>query len=255
MTATGTSAYRYGTAFQQYAAEQAQRSAEAVVPLILEVLDSRSVLDVGCGNGMWLKWYQSHGVAEVIGIDGDYVAPETLLIPRERFRALDICVPFDLERRFDLVQCLEVAEHIRPEASRTLVASLTTHGHHVLFSAAVPGQGGENHLNERSYEFWRQLFAERGYVPFDFVRPLLQHRPEVAYWYRYNTILYIHESVVPNLPARLLQARVPVGVPIPDVSPLAFQLRKTILRLTPRAIVSRLAVLRHKLTPIRYASE
>ena len=168
---------------------------------------------------------------------------------------MDICLPFHLDRRFDLVQCLEVAEHVPPDASRMLIDNLTAHGHHVLFSAAVPGQGGENHLNERTYEFWRQLFEERGYTPIDFIRPLLQHRSDVAYWYRYNVLLYVHESALANLPAPLLQTRVLPGVTIPDVSPLAFQIRKAILRLTPRAVVSRLAVLRHKLTPIRYASE
>ncbi len=199
--------------------------------------------------------YRSNGVTDIVGIDGDYVEPETLLIPEDRFKAVDICLPFHLNRRFDLVQCLEVAEHVPPDASRALIDNLTAHGHHVLFSAAVPGQGGENHLNEHTYEFWRQIFAERGYAPIDFIRPLLQQRPDVAYWYRYNVLLYVHESAMENLPAPLLQARVPTGTTIPDVSPLAFRLRKVILRFTPRAVVSRLAVLRHKLTPIRYASE
>jgi hypothetical protein len=204
---------------------------------------------------MWLRWYRSNGVADIQGIDGHYVEPQTLLIPPDRFTPEDICLPFHVGRQFDLVQCLEVAEHVPPGASRALIDNLTAHGRHVLFSAAVPGQGGENHLNEHTYEFWRQLFHERGYVPFDFIRPLLQHRTDVAYWYRYNVILYVHESVVANLPQQVLKTRVPAGTAIADVSPLAFRLRKAILRVTPRAVVSRLAVLRHKLTPIRYASE
>jgi len=148
--------YQYGTAFQRYAAEQAQSSAQAVVPLMIDVLKCRSVLDVGCGNGMWLRWYRANGVADILGIDGDYVEPQTLLIPPDRFKAVDICLPFHLDHRFDLVQCLEVAEHVPPDASRALIDNLTTHGRHVLFSAAVPGQGGEAELTETFYEAARE---------------------------------------------------------------------------------------------------
>src|SRR5688500_3824210 len=104
MAITGTDGYQYGTAFQRYAAEQAQSSDQAVVPLVLGALKCRSVLDVGCGNGMWLRWYRSQGIADIVGIDGNYVEPQTLLIPADRFKAVDICLPFHLDRRFDLVQ-------------------------------------------------------------------------------------------------------------------------------------------------------
>src|SRR6187401_1152885 len=95
--------YQYGTAFQRYAAEQAQRSVQVIVPLLLDVLKYRSVLDVGCGNGMWLRWYASNGIADIVGLDGDYVEPQILLIPEDRFKAVDIRFPFRLDRRFDLV--------------------------------------------------------------------------------------------------------------------------------------------------------
>ena len=126
--------------------------------------------------------YTESGASEVIGVDGDYLLPGQLLFDASRFRPVDVARSFRLERTFDLAQCLEVAEHLDPAASETLVDNLVAHAPIVVFSAAPPGQGGENHLNERPYEFWRDLFAARDYQLFDFLRPQIRNRPEVEAW-------------------------------------------------------------------------
>ena len=93
------------------------RSARQVIPLLIEHVRPASVLDVGCGQGAWLAAWRELGITDVIGVDGNYVEQDDLLIPREHFVARDLTERLSLDRRFDLVQSLEVAEHLRPEAS------------------------------------------------------------------------------------------------------------------------------------------
>src|SRR5438105_14504250 len=232
--------------FYRYLEQGATRSAQIVVPLVLDRLHMKSVLDVGCGAGAWLAEYRAQGLPSYMGVDGDYIKPSSLLIPSAAFVSCDLAKPFDLEKRFDLVQCLEVAEHIPAHASRVLVANLVTHGDFVLFSAAIPGQGGENHVNEQPYDFWRMLFAEHGYSAYDFLRPLLRTEASVEVWYRQNTILYVADRSRSQLHPSVAETRVPDHEPIRDVSSVPYKLRTRILAHLPVKWVSRLAVLKHR---------
>ena len=245
--------HQYDRTFHRYAERAAARSARTIVPLIASALNYESVLDVGCGTGAWLREYARQGAAQVLGLDA--VDKAELLIAPDQFRALDVSQPFDVGRCFDLVQCLATAEHIPPEASRTLVANLTTHGRHILFSAAVPGQGGEHHVNERPYEFWRRLFAEHRFVALDLVRPAIASLQQVDFWYRYNMLLYVHENSLGQLPLDVRRTRVPDRVPIPDVAPITYRIRKALLRHVPRSVVTGLATGKHVLVTRRRESD
>jgi SAM-dependent methyltransferase len=239
--------YRYDRLFYEYIRDGSARSANALLPHVIGALGVNSVVDVGCGAGAWLAAYERLGVADHIGVDGDYVDRAMLLIAAAKFLPRDICLPFDLDRRFDLVQCLEVGEHIPTAASATLVDNIVRHGKRVLFSAAVPGQGGEEHINEQPYGFWRKLFAERGFRLFDFVRPRIQTEDKIEYWYRYNVLFYCHDDVISELPSAVAAARVPDDARVNDYSPAAYRFRKAVMRLLPRQAVSTLAMLKHRL--------
>jgi SAM-dependent methyltransferase len=236
----------YDENFFGYLELSSLRSARAAVPIVLKLLPVNSILDVGCGAGAWLSEYRKAGVADVVGLDGDYVGPETLLVPRDVLRALDVSRPFDLGRRFDLVQCLEVAEHLPTAASETLIANLARHGDRVLFSAAVPGQGGQNHLNEQSLEFWRAVFGTQGFLPFDGFRAAFTGSKEVEPWYRYNMLLYVRKEVIGSLPPAIRAMEVPPGEHIADITPLLYRIRKRIIGRLPRELVSRLASAKHR---------
>jgi SAM-dependent methyltransferase len=184
--------------------DNTRASAEAVVPLVLELTAARSVVDVGCGVGTWLDVFRRAGVDDVFGVEGDWVDRERLVVPDDRFRARDLRSPLDLGRRFDLAVSLEVAEHLPPECAAAFVDSLTALAPVVLFSAAVPFQGGRGHLNERWPSWWAELFAGRGYAAADAVRPALWNRPEVRVWYVQNTLLFVdreHLATRPRLAA------------------------------------------------------
>lgn len=225
-------AYSYDEHFLQYTV-RAACSAERITSLVFPALAPHSVLDVGCAVGVWLAAWQRAGAADICGVDGDYVDSSRLHIPGDRFFRHDLNLPFDLGRRFDLVQSLEVAEHLPAAAAAGFVASLVRHSKRVLFSAAPPGQGGENHINEQPYDYWRALFAVHGYKPIDWLRPLLANDSAVARWYRYNLMIYVHGSEIASLPQSLQAAVIPDGQAIADVSPLSYRARKSVVRLLP----------------------
>jgi SAM-dependent methyltransferase len=231
---------RYDQSFFEYVNSGAVRSARRVLPLF-DNLSINSVLDVGCGQGAWLSVWQELGVVDVVGVDGKYVDSTALKISHEKFIVADLQDLFRLGRRFDLVQCLEVAEHLPASSASALVESLTNHADIVFFSAAAKGQGGENHINEQPYDYWRTLFHEFGFVPIDFLRPRIIADEEIEPWYRYNSFLYVRRSKIAELPSEYGAALVEEGEPLRDLSPMAYRLRKLIIGLLPVFAVSALS--------------
>jgi len=136
----------------------------------------------------------------MLGLDGDYVPRDQLAIDGALFRSTDLAVPFDLGRVYDLVVSLEVAEHLPASAAEDFVASLVRHGSLVLFSAAIPGQGGTGHLNEQWQIYWVEAFARHGYRAYDVVRPAIWNIQEIASCYRQNTLVFATETAVAQSP-------------------------------------------------------
>lgn len=180
----------YDSAFFASLHGYAADSARVMVPLVLDLVHPRSVVDVGCGDGTWLAAFAAAGIADYMGIDGDYVRPEDLKIPADRFQPRDLSKPFSVPRKFDLAMSLEVGEHLPESSAAQFVSDLTSLGEVVLFSAAVPAQGGTNHVNERPPGYWAELFARLGYLACDCLRPRIWNDPKVAWWYAQNVALY-----------------------------------------------------------------
>jgi hypothetical protein len=175
-------------------------SARAVVPHVLRFVSPKSVVDIGCGEGLWLKAFNEAGIADIDGFDGNYVVRENLKIPRERFHAANLEEKISLTREYDLAVCLEVAEHVSDKNSRQLVESLTSAAPVILFSAAIPGQGGVHHINEQWPEYWRVRFEERGYVPVDCLRMKLWNDPQVMFFYSQNIMFYVQKEKLGEYP-------------------------------------------------------
>ena len=231
----------YSSEFFDYIDSGSRASAQAVSRLLLGEMTIGSLLDVGSGHGAWAAEWLRAGVGDVVAVDGDYVDPGQLAIPAGHFRAHDLSRPLDLERRFDLVQSLEVAEHIAAEHADGFVDNLVRHGDVILFSAAVPHQGGEHHVNEQPPQYWRERFAQRGYAVFDWVRPQIIDRREVKAWYRYNSFLYANAAGQQRLSQAVRDARVPDGEPLQMGGNLAWALRRAAVRLVPSGLVKPIA--------------
>ena len=242
MSVSSSSKSVYDAEFFAYTSSQSHKSAQAIIPVLRELLPFvNSVADFGCAQGVWLKSWSENGIEDIQGIDGDYVDQSKLAIPADRFHAQDLNDSIDLGRDFDLAYSLEVAEHLRPENSARFVDTLTRHSKIVLFSAAPPGQGGESHINERSFDSWRALFGSKSYAAYDCVRPRIAARGDVAFWYRYNVMLYVHSDLAATLPDAVRATRIADGDRIADISPALFRLRKLIVRLMPGGVQNALA--------------
>ena len=239
--------YTYNGEFFDYLSKGAGRSARQIIPLLTELLKIRSVLDVGCGYGAWLREWNNQGVTDFIGVDGVYIDDAKLLIPSKHFIRCDIGRPFALGRSFDLIQSLEVAEHIPESQADTFLQNLASHGDIIIFSAAVPGQGGEFHVNEQPYAFWRDKFADVGFRTFDCLRPVIHRDASIEPWYRYNTLIFARETGLGRVRSDLMKSEIPHYEVIPTYASIWWRSRNFILAHLPRRFVHKLAVLKHKL--------
>jgi SAM-dependent methyltransferase len=196
-------------------------SATVVVPIAMELIAPRSVVDVGCGVGTWLAVFKERG-CDVCGVDGDYVDRSSLMIPPPNFTPSDLGRPLALGRTFDLAVSLEVAEHLAPERGPSFVRDLTLLAPAVMFSAAIPGQGGVNHVNERWQDYWAGLFLEHGYEPADVIRPRVWMDDRVDAFYRQNTILFVKASERHHYQVLARYLEHPPQFPLAVVHPRAF---------------------------------
>lgn len=166
-------------------------SIETTAAMIYDVFKPNSLVDIGCGEGLFLNALHQRGV-KVIGCDISdaalKVSPKDFII----FQA-DATKPVRFNQRFDLCLCVEIAEHIPNKASKTLVKNLTSASDTIFFTAAPPGQGGVGHINEQPQSFWETLFDAEGYV---LDRTLSEHfrkslqEAQVVYWLARNVMIF-----------------------------------------------------------------
>lgn len=186
----------YTSGFYELVRNGAIRSAQVIVPMVLQLLPIRNVVDVGCGDGSWLSVFWKLGVKEIFGIDGEYVDRKVLQIPVERFQAIDLTKPFALDRAFDLAVSLEVGEHLPSNCAPSFVEGLTRLAPVILFSAAIPHQGGVDHINEQWPDKWAALFRKHGFLPVDCIRKRVWRNDVVEWWYAQNTLLFAREDFI-----------------------------------------------------------
>lgn len=160
------------------------------------------VLDVGAGEGHWLdaahaRWPGS----SMLGLD---LIERTDTFPMVTHWDADGDVELPLHagpgsppdppektthRRWPLVLCLEMAEHVSPASGDRLVAELCRVGAAVLWSAAIPGQGGDGHVNEQPPAYWNERFNRHGWFLVDPFRFQLWGDERIECWYRQNLLL------------------------------------------------------------------
>lgn len=185
---TGFSAY--DTSFYLRQQQRSWRAAEVVADIVAPLVAPQSVIDIGCGTGGWLRAFQERGAGRVHGVDGPHVDQAALVISPSDFTAHDLTQSLSLAARFDLAISIEVAEHLPPDRAEGFIEDISRHSDVVLFSGAIPFQGGVNHVNEQWPSYWASKFAVHGYLAFDAVRPHLWNQRDIAYWYKQGVLLY-----------------------------------------------------------------
>ena len=174
---------------------RASSSAATILPVVFDLFSPKTVVDVGCGHGIWLSKCNQLGVKSLLGIDGTYIDSNQLLILSDSFMTMDLNHPRRIDRKFDLAISLEVAEHLLPESTDAYLDMLTSLSEQILFSAAIPGQEGDAHINAHWPSFWIGKFQQRGYVALDFIRPRIWHDESVALCYRQNIQYFVSEKL------------------------------------------------------------
>ena len=151
-------------------------SAEGIAASVRTLLpDVRTVVDVGCGSGAVLA------ALERVGISGSGLEYADAALNRCRAKGLKV-QKFDIESepppglRGDLALSTEVAEHLPAERADAFVDLLIGIADTVVMTAAVPGQGGTDHVNEQPNSYWIAKFEARG----------LAHDPAVTQAWRHD---------------------------------------------------------------------
>lgn len=167
----------------------AQMSAAKLVPQLYARYNPVTVVDVGAGEGWFAKVFQQEGATDVDTIDGPW---------SEADLKIDFEDPTSYPRGlyYDLAICLEVAEHVNEDYARPFIDWLSTLAKVIVFSAALPGQGGNGHVNEQWPSYWAGLFAENGRQGSGAFRWEIWDDDEIEGWYRNNLLVFGD----PNLP-------------------------------------------------------
>jgi SAM-dependent methyltransferase len=171
-----------------------------IVPKVMELLNVNSVVDIGCGLGTFLRVFKEEGVKNVLGLDGPWCKKDLLFknINQEEFLEVNMEDRIVIPRTFDLAVCLEVAEHLSPKRAASFAEDLTKLSDTILFSAAIPSQGGDHHYNEQWLSYWSTHFSTYGYQVFDVLKPYFWNNPQIFFWYKQNMVLFIKKGSEPE---------------------------------------------------------
>ncbi|MEB2778311.1 hypothetical protein SYJ56_23575 [Algoriphagus sp. D3-2-R+10] len=191
----------YNESFYKSRNSNTKDSAIQVLSLLFKYISPKSMVDFGCGVGTWIKTGQELGVNKILGLEGNWLDTDHLVISLEEFKNANLASEINLDTPFDLAISLEVAEHIDEKFSEIFIDNLTKASEIVLFSAAIPGQRGSGHVNEQWPEYWIEKFNSRNYVALDIIRPFIWSEPKIKSWYKQNTILFMHKDRVSDYSA------------------------------------------------------
>lgn len=157
--------YQHIYASERINSQQSRQFYHDVAEYLQRVLSVKSVLDVGCATGMVVSGFRDLGV-EAYGID---VSAYAISQVREQDRpfvheqsALED-LPSDFPAHFDLVTCIEVAEHIPEEQTEAFIKRLCELGDYVVFSSSPSDMEDRTHFNVQQQEYWCKRFAENGF--------------------------------------------------------------------------------------------
>lgn len=175
--------------------EHSESASDILIPYVIEHLNCKSVIDFGCGVGKCLNMAKKcSGIEKIMGLDGGWVR-EQLEIDQNEFFECDLTKVIDLQEKFDLAISLEVAEHLPEKSAKIFINNLVRHADIILFSAAIPYQGGTYHVNEQYPSYWRKIFLELDFLMCDCIRNRFWNDKRIFDYYRQNIFIYCKRNL------------------------------------------------------------
>lgn len=113
------------------------------------------VIDIGCGDGQAVKFFQDE-ICFVVGVDG--MEQENPAIVVHDYTT----GPYQPDDRFDLAWCCEFVEHVEERYVPNFLATFQC-ADLVLMTHAFPGQPGHYHVNCQEPDYWKGVMAAIGY--------------------------------------------------------------------------------------------
>ncbi len=168
-------------------------SVQSVVTILIKYFNPKSVIDIGCGNGLYLAKFAEAG-KEILGFDGSPAAVKISSVA-DKIKLFNLTKSLRLNRHFDLCLCIELAEHLPLVAADTLVNSLTSLSNNIVFTAATPGQGPRSigHINEQPHQFWIKKFEVDSFIYNKELTHIIKREMEqarVVWWLSKNLMIF-----------------------------------------------------------------
>jgi 2-polyprenyl-3-methyl-5-hydroxy-6-metoxy-1,4-benzoquinol methylase len=241
---------KYSQNFYDSVSNRAVQSAQIAARVIAGTFQPTSIVDIGSGQGVWLNTIAQTfpSVKRAVALDlqsHQSVFFDDLHKSSVEFQFVE--VNFEVSRNlpeenFDIAICLEVLEHLSTEAATEVAKEMGEKCSVVIFSAALLGQGGTGHINERKFSYWMNLMREQGFVALDVFRPALQKSTDVPGYYKQNMMLFWHpENSIRNdlkINLELLLIRNPLQ--LMDIRSATTKIRYALVALIPSGIVTAL---------------
>lgn len=173
-------------------------SSELILEIIFKKIDflPSNIIDIGCGTGEWLDSAHKLGIKNITGIDGTWVTKEKLINNNINLMNIDLNKDFyDKEfHKYDFLICTEVIEHLDPKINDIFINKICNISDIILFSGAIPGQRGTNHINCQWQSYWKNKFHYNNFSCFDLIRPLLWNNDKIDFWLKQNLLIYIKNN-------------------------------------------------------------
>ena len=159
--------------------------AMAIAKLVQGDDSNATLLDVGAGKGLYVRYWRGYGLAAQ-GIEG---APNIERLTGGYIHEADLSAPLPECRRYDWVTCLEVAEHVPRTAELTLLSNLNCSARRgLIISWPPPGQYGTGHVNLRPKRYVLQLLKNFSWVPDSNATRFVSAQANM-YWFKENTLV------------------------------------------------------------------
>jgi len=191
-------------------------SAYKILKYLTTFITIESIIDFGCGVGTWCSAAQNLSINNIMGVDQNLYDSSYMLIPNKNYLQRDLQKSVSLDMKMDLVISVEVGEHIESRYSHVFINTLCQHGDIILFSAALPYQGGTGHINEKPCSYWRDIFSDLDYIAIDCIRGVFWEDDDVEVWYKNNTILYVRDGLQFDI-LNKISSSYPIDIIHPDM--------------------------------------